>query len=77
MPSQEGAYKIKDALAGGLDEYAISLKTVMDPVWQREFPNAPETTDDSLHVGEHGRSLLAREQSAWDQPSCENHNAWP
>jgi MoaA/NifB/PqqE/SkfB family radical SAM enzyme len=57
-PSQEGAENIKDILADGLDEYAVSLKRVMDPVWQQEFPNAPETADDSVHVGEHGRSLL-------------------
>jgi MoaA/NifB/PqqE/SkfB family radical SAM enzyme len=60
-PSQEGAYRIKDALANGLDEYAVSLKRVMDPVWQREFPDAPETTDDSQHVGERGRNLLRAE----------------
>jgi len=27
-------------------------------VWQEEFPDTPETVDDSQHVGEHGRSLL-------------------
>jgi len=57
-PSQEGAEKIKGVLASGLDEYAVKLKRVMDPVWQREFPNAAETTDDSLHIGERGRALL-------------------
>ena len=57
-PSQEGAEKIEDVLAKGLDEYAVSLKKVMDPVWRREFPDKPETVDDSLHVGEHGRKLL-------------------
>ncbi len=56
-PSQEGAEKIVD-LAAGLDAYAVELKRVMDPVWQREFPDQPETADDSLHVGEHGRRLL-------------------
>ena len=57
-PSQEGAEKIKSILADGLDEYAVNLKKVMDPVWQEEFPDTPETVDDSRHVGEHGRSLL-------------------
>ena len=61
MPSQEGAEKIKTILADGLDEYAVSLKKIMDPVWQREFPDKPETVDDSLHVGERGRALLNRE----------------
>ena len=56
--------KIKSILADGLDEYAVSLKKVMDPVWQREFPNVHETVDDFLHVGERGRSLLKREISA-------------
>ena len=67
-PSQEGAYRIQDALANGLDEYAVSLKRVMDPVWQREFPDAPETTDDSLHVGERGRRLLQADRLSRDQP---------
>jgi len=39
----------------------VSLKKVMDPVWQREFPDKKEIVDDSLHVGEHGRSLLKGE----------------
>jgi hypothetical protein len=64
IPSQEGAGKIKDLLADGLDEYAVGLKRVMDPVWQREFPDKPETVDDSVHVGDHGRSLLKGETSA-------------
>jgi hypothetical protein len=63
-PSQEGAEKIKSILADGLDEYAVSLKKVMDPVWQREFPDVRETVDDALHVGEHGRRLLQQEASA-------------
>jgi hypothetical protein len=37
---------------------------VMDPVWQREFPNVHETVDDFLHVGEHGRNLLRRDNPA-------------
>jgi MoaA/NifB/PqqE/SkfB family radical SAM enzyme len=57
-PSQVEAERIKDTLANGLDEYAVSLKGVMDPIWQEEFPDKPETADDSQHVGEHGRSLL-------------------
>lgn len=56
-PSQDGAEKIQD-LAAGLDEYAVELKRVMDPVWEREFPNTTETADDSQHVGEHGRRLM-------------------
>ena len=63
-PSQEGAERIKSLLADGLDEYAVSLKKIMDPVWQREFPDKPETVDDSRHVGERGRSLLKGESSA-------------
>jgi MoaA/NifB/PqqE/SkfB family radical SAM enzyme len=62
-PSQEGADKIKSVLADGLDEYAVRLKKVMDPVWQREFPDKPEIVDDSRHVGEHGRALLEGEIS--------------
>jgi MoaA/NifB/PqqE/SkfB family radical SAM enzyme len=58
-PSQAGAEKIADGLAAGLDEYAVKLKAVMDPVWQEEFPGRVESTDDSQHVGEHGRQLLA------------------
>jgi MoaA/NifB/PqqE/SkfB family radical SAM enzyme len=62
-PSQEGAEKIKSLLADGLDEYAVSLKKIMDPVWQREFPDKPETVDDARHVGERGRCLLKGETS--------------
>ena len=51
-------WSIKSILADGLDEYAVNLKKVMDPVWREEFPDTPETVDDSQHVGEHGRSLL-------------------
>lgn len=59
IPSQEGADRIKEgALARGLDEYAVTLKQVMDPIWKREFPDAPDEFDDSQHVGEHGRQLL-------------------
>jgi len=37
-PSQEGAGKDQEHFSPtGLDEYAVSLKQVMDPVWQREF----------------------------------------
>jgi MoaA/NifB/PqqE/SkfB family radical SAM enzyme len=73
MPSQEGAYKIKNVLADGLDEYAVNLKRVMDPVWQSEFPDAPETVDDSQHVGEHGRSLLKGDGPASGRPPLDVH----
>ena len=59
-PSQAGAEKIADVLAAGLDEYAVKLKAVMDPVWREDFPDRVETADDSRHVGEHGRKLLAQ-----------------
>jgi hypothetical protein len=59
-PSQAGAEKIADVLAAGLDEYAVKLKEVMDPVWREDFPDRVETADDSRHVGEHGRKLLAQ-----------------
>jgi hypothetical protein len=73
MPSQEGAYKIKNVLADGLDEYAVNLKRVMDPVWQSEFPDAPETVDDSQHVGEYGRSLLKGDGPASGRPPRDVH----
>ena len=41
----------------------MSLKKLMDPVWQREFPDKPETVDNSRHVGERGRGLLRGETS--------------
>lgn len=69
-PAQEGAEKIKDgALARGLDEYAVALKRVMDPLWKQEFPERVEQFDDRQHVGEHGRRLLGEQALRGDARS--------
>ena len=60
-PSQEGAEKIKDILADGLDEYAVNLKKIMDSGVAGGVPGRAQTVDDSRHVGERGRALLKRE----------------